>query len=166
MPTPRCRPVYISVYVDADHAHDLVTSRPVTGVMIYLNNTPIRSICKKQTTVERSTFGAELVATKMTVEAIMELQYQLQMVGVPVAGPAYLYGDNMSVVLNTTLPSSVLKKKMLALCYHRVREAAAARIIVYKHIRSEHNLADILTKTLGGQAFHRLVEQILFRKPH
>ncbi len=102
----------------------------------------------------------------MAVKAIMELHYQLQMVGVPVAGPAYLYGDNMSVVLNTTLPSSVLKKKMLALCYHRVREAVAARIIVYKHIRSERNLADILTKPLGGQAFHRLVEQILFRKPH
>ena len=88
------------------------------------------------------------------------------MVGVPVDGPAMLYGDNMSVVLNTTVPSSVLKKKMLALCYHRVREAIAAKIIVYKHIKSECNKADILTKPLGGLAFHKLVNGIMFRKPH
>ena len=107
-----------------------------------------------------------MVATKVAVEAIMELRYQLRMVGVPVNGPAILYGDNMSVVLSTSVPSSVLKKKMLALCYHRVREAVAAKIIVYKHIRSERNKADILTKPLGGTTFHGLVQDMLFRKPH
>ena len=166
MPSPKCRPVHISAYVDADHAHDLVTRRSVTGVLIYLNNTPIRSICKRQTTVETSTYGAELVATKMAVEAIMEIRYQLRMVGVPIEGPAIVYGDNMSVVLSTSVPSSVLKKKMLALCYHRVREAIAAKIIVYKHIRSEQNKADILTKPLGGLSFHNLVKDIVFRNPH
>ena len=95
MPPPKCQPVHISAYVDADHAHDLVTRRTVTGIIIYLNSTPVRSICKKQTTVETSTFGAELVAARMAVEAIMELRYQLRMVGVPIAGPALLYGDNM-----------------------------------------------------------------------
>ena len=107
-----------------------------------------------------------MVATKVAVEAIMELRYQLRMVGVPIEGPAILYSDNMSVVLSTSVPSSVLKKKMLALCYHRVREAIAARIIVYKHIWSEHNKADIFTKPLGTQAFHNLVKDIVFRNPH
>ena len=166
MPPPNLEPVRITAYVDANHTHDLVTRRSVTGVLIYLNNTPVRSICKRQTTVETSTYGSELVATKMAVEAIMELWYQLRMVGVPIDGPALLYGDNMSVVLNMTVPSSVLKKKMLALCYHRVREAIAAKIIVYRHIRSEYNKADLLTKPLGGQAFHTLVKEILFRTPH
>jgi hypothetical protein len=39
-----------------------------------------------------------------------------------------MLGDNMSVVLNTTVPSSVLKKKHNATAYHHVREAIAARI--------------------------------------
>ena len=114
----------------------------------------------------QKTDRAELVASKMAVEAIMELRYQLRMVGIPINGPALLYGDNMSVVLSTTVPSSVLKKKMLALCYHRVREAIAAKIIVYKHIRSEHNKADILTKPLGGVAYHNIAKELLFRNPH
>ena len=165
LPTPLSPPVRITAYVDADHAHDVATRRSVTGVMIFLNNCPIRSICKRQMTVETSTYGSELVATKVAVEAIMELRYQLRMVGVPLEGPAMLYGDNMSVVLSTTVPSSVLKKKMLALCYHRIREAIAAKVIVYRHIKSESNLADMLTKPLGGEAFHRLVGSVLFRTP-
>ena len=34
----------------------------------------------------------------------MALRYGLQMMGVPVQGPLILLGDNMSVVVNTTLP--------------------------------------------------------------
>ena len=117
-------------------------------------------------TVETATYGSELVATRVATETVMELRYQLRMLGVPVDGPAVLYGDNMSVVLSTTVPSSVLKKKHLALCWHRVREAIAAKIIVYRHVRSEHNLADMLTKPLNGEAFHSLVKGTLFRNPH
>jgi hypothetical protein len=42
-----------------------------------------------------------------------------------VDGPALMLGDNMSVVLNTAVPSSVLKKKHNAISYHRVREACS-----------------------------------------
>jgi hypothetical protein len=35
---PRVR---MTVYVDADHAHDLVTRRSITGILVMLNNTPI-----------------------------------------------------------------------------------------------------------------------------
>jgi hypothetical protein len=43
-------------------------------------------------------------------------------------GPEFMLGDNMSVVLNITVPSSVLKKRHNPIAYHRVREAIAARI--------------------------------------
>jgi hypothetical protein len=38
---PRVR---MTVYVDADHAHDLVTRRSITGILVMLNNTTIRWI--------------------------------------------------------------------------------------------------------------------------
>jgi hypothetical protein len=41
----------------------------------------------------------------------------------------------MSVVLNTTVPSSVLKKKHNAITYHRVREAIVARILRFAYIK-------------------------------
>jgi hypothetical protein len=40
------------VYVDADHAHDLVTRRSITGILVIRINTSIRWISKRQKTVE------------------------------------------------------------------------------------------------------------------
>ena len=49
--------------------------------------------------------------------------------------------------------------------YHRVREAIATRVIVFKHIKSEDNFSDIMTKPLAGEAFHKLVKPFRFRQP-
>jgi hypothetical protein len=65
------------VYVDADHAHDLVTRRSITGILFMLNSTPIRWISKSQKTVETSTFGSELVASRIVMELILEIRYML-----------------------------------------------------------------------------------------
>jgi phosphoserine aminotransferase len=40
---------------------DLVTKRSITGILIMLNNTPIRWVSKRQKRVETSTYGLELV---------------------------------------------------------------------------------------------------------
>ena len=79
--------------------------------------------------------------------------------------PLLMLGDNNSVVLNCTMPSSVLKKKHNAVAYHRVREAIAAGILKFAHIPSEMNYADILTKPLAGPAHYVIVNPLLFRQP-
>jgi hypothetical protein len=111
---PRVR---MTVYVDADHAHDLVTRKSITVILVMLNNTPIRWISKRQKTVETSTYGSESVASRIATELILVIRYMLRSLGVALDGPALMLGDNMSVVLNTTVPSSVLKKKHNAIAY-------------------------------------------------
>ena len=162
---PKGKKARLTVFVDADHAHDQVTRRSVTGIVVMLNNTPIRWVSKRQKTVESSTYGSELVAARIATELILELRYTLRMLGVPLDGPALMLGDNMSVVLNTTVPSSVLKKKHLGIGYHRVREAIAAKVMRFAHIPSEDNLADIMTKPLPSATFYKLVKPVLFRVP-
>jgi hypothetical protein len=48
-----------------------------------------------------------------------------------------MLGDNISVILNTTVPSSVLKKKHNTVAHHCVRVAIAARIMRFAYIKSE-----------------------------
>ena len=62
---------------------------------------------------------------KQGVEALRGLRYKLRMMGVPIDGPTFVYGDNMSVVHSTSRPESPLKKKSNSICYHFVREAVA-----------------------------------------
>ena len=106
-----------------------------------------------------------MVAARIATDMAAELIYTLQMIGVPVDGSALLLGDNKSVVINTTIPSSALKKKHNAIAYHRVREAVAARLIRFCHIDTSQNIADVLTKPLSGPQFHHLVKPLLFRNP-
>ena len=106
-----------------------------------------------------------MVAAKMVVDLIMEMRYKLHMLGVVLEETSVLVGDNMSVILNTTIPSSSLKKKNLACAYHRVREAIAGGIIDFGKIPSDLNMADMNTKPLGTTIFHRLSHIYLFRIP-
>lgn len=165
MPEPDGEMMKLTCYVDADHARDKLTRKSVTGIVLLLNNTPISWMSKRQKTVETSTYGSELVAARIAVDLIVEWRYKLRMLGVELEESSWMVGDNMSVVVNTTIPSSNLKKKHQACNYHRVREAIAGRFITYGYIPSERNIADICTKPLGGPAFHALTNEYLFRKP-
>jgi hypothetical protein len=69
-----------------------------------------------------------------------------------------MLGDNMSVVLSTTVPSSVLKKKHNAIAYHLVREAIAARIMWFAYIKSEENVSDVLKKPSSNEKFRYLMK--------
>ena len=89
----------------------------------------------------------------------------LRSLGVDFKGPTLMLGDNMSVVLNTSVPSCVLKKKHNAIAYHRLREAIAAKVMRFTYIMSEENAGYILTKPLSNNKFHHLVKKWLFRVP-
>jgi hypothetical protein len=47
--------------------------------------------------------------------------------GVALDGPALMLRDNMPVVLNTTVPSSVLKKKQNVISCHQARKPIAKK---------------------------------------
>jgi hypothetical protein len=67
----------MTVYEDDDHAHDLVTRRSITGILVMLNNTPIVWVSNYQKTVETSTYGPGLVTSKIATGLILEVRYIL-----------------------------------------------------------------------------------------
>ena len=84
------------------------------------------------------------------------------MMGIKIDGPTYVYGDNMSVIHNTSNPKSFLKKKSKSICYHVVREAVAMRECMTTHVPTARNWADLLTKVLFGKKRRELVQGVLF----
>ena len=70
--------------------------------------------------------------------------------GEPVTRPSYIYGDNMSVIHNMQRPESTLKKKSNSICYQAIWKSVAMGESLTGHIRTEHNLADLLTKVTFG----------------
>jgi hypothetical protein len=86
-PTPRGKDVDLRLFVDSDHAGDKRTRRSRTDFLIYLNSAPITWFSKKQSTIDTSVFGAELVAIKQGMETLRGIRYKLRMMGVSLSGP-------------------------------------------------------------------------------
>jgi hypothetical protein len=121
MPQPLGPSMTMRVFVDGDQ----LTHRSRTGFIIFLNNAPIYWSSKKPNSCETSNFGSEFVAMKQATEYVRGLRYKLRMMGITVDEPTFVFGDNQSVLANTTNPTSTLKKKSNAIAYHFVREGVA-----------------------------------------
>jgi hypothetical protein len=68
--------------------------------------------------------------------------------GIPIDGPSYVYGDNMSVLHNTSNPESTLKKKSNSIAYHLVRESIAMDEMRAGYINTDGNYGDLMTKIM------------------
>ena len=149
-------------YKDANLYHDYATGRSVSGVLHFINSTPVDWFTKKQSTVETATYGSEFVAARIAVDQIIDLRLTLRYLGIPIDGRSYLFGDNESVTKSANLPQSALKKRHVALSFHRVREAVASDWLIFAHIPGDHNPADILSKHWGYHQVWSLMRPILF----
>ena len=161
-PTPLGNFVTLIHYVDANLMHCLLTGRSVTGILTFINQTPIDWYSKKQATVETATYGSEFVAARTVVEKLIELRLVLRYLGVPLRDTDYMFGDNRSVVDSSTLPHAKLHKRHNALSFHRVREAIASKVVQFYHIPGIINPADILSKHWGYAQIWDVLKPILF----
>ena len=133
----------------------------MTGLIHMVNKTPLDWFCKKQNTVETSTYGSEFTAGRIAVDQIIHLRYTLRMLGVPLEGPSIILGDNQSVIQSSMVPSYRLKKRHNILAYHRVREAVAAKIVRLIHLAGSENPSDVLTKHRSSKEWYHLMRTFL-----
>ena len=97
IPEPRGKHITMMTFVDANLMHDVVTGKAVTGILHFLNMTPIDWYTKKQNTVETATYGSEFVVARTATEQIIDLRLTLRYLGANIREVAYLFGDNESV---------------------------------------------------------------------
>ena len=147
-PEPKSKEFILRAFVDASHAACKLTRRSRTGFVIFINSAPIFWFSKKQGSCEVSTFGSEFVAMRQCCEYIRGFRYKLRMMGIPVNNPAIIYGDNQSVLWNTSVPDSTLKKKTAAVAYNYCREGVSRNEWVTNYTSSKTNPGDIMTKSV------------------
>jgi hypothetical protein len=145
MPEPRGFGFVMRARVDVDHAADTITCRSRTGFLVYLNSGPRYWSSKEENSVKSSSCGSESTAMKYCCKYLHGLHYKLRMMGILVEGPAYIFGDNQSVLYNTSIPDSTLKKKSQSIAYHLIREDAAKDEWRMVYVNTHENEADLLT---------------------
>jgi hypothetical protein len=91
----------------------------------------------------------------------MDIRTNLRYMGIPV-GHSYMFGDNKSVVDSSAIPHSKLNKRHTALSFHRVREAIAAKILMFYHVPGPENPADVLSKHWSFANVWKVLKPVLF----
>ena len=148
MPAPRGVGFTMTVYVDCDLGGACVTRRSRTGFAVFINGAPIYWMSKKQSSCEVSTYGSELTAMKQSVEYVCGIRYKLRMIGILCEYLVFVYGDNKSVLANTSMLGSTLNKKMNLLSYHFIREGFARDEWRTAYVNTHFSLAYLFTKCL------------------
>ena len=156
--------IRITTFADANLMHCKITDKAVTAVLHFVNQTPIDWFCKKQSTVETATYGAEGNAARTAIEQMRANKLTFMYLGVPVIEPSILFGDNQSAVDSSTIPHSKLNKRHLMLSYHFVREAMATKAYAYAFISGKHNPSDILSKHWNHATTWPCLKPILFHE--
>ena len=143
MPKPLGHGFKICYFVDANHAGESLTRRSQTGFIVMFNNAPNYWHSKKQTSVETSTFGSEMMAMKQAADYIRGFRYKLSIFGIPVEEPSYMYSDNRSVLVGSTRTDSTLKKKLQSIAFHFIREGCAADEWRTTYINTSENISSL-----------------------
>jgi hypothetical protein len=160
-PEPLGKCVITTTYVDANLYHCMLTGKSVSGILHLFNKTPVDWYAKKQGSPETATYGSEYVAARTATEQVIDNRLTLRYLGVPIR-ESIMFGDNESVVNSSNMPTGKLHKRHIALSWHRVREAIAAKTLRFIHIPGAINPADMLSKHWGYQQTWPQLQALLF----
>jgi hypothetical protein len=161
-PPPLGKTVQLTHYLDANLYHDVLTGRSISGILHFVNQTPIDWFSKKQPSVETATYGSEFMASRICVEQSFDLRNTLHYLGVPIRKRSIMFGDNEAVVNSSTRFDAKLHKRHNALSFHKVREAIASKVLAYYHLDGEFNPSDILSKHWAYGQVWQLMQLLLF----
>ena len=137
-------------YVDADWGGCRVTRRSTSGHVFFMAGAPVAWGAKRQASVALSTVEAEYIALARASQQAVWMASWLSEVGLPVAGPIRLYGDNegsQSLTENSKHHGLV---KHIDMRHHHIREKIARKQVEVVDIAGEENVGDLFMKVLAG----------------
>ncbi len=127
-PEPFGNPLLTGVFFDSDHAHDKVTNRSCTGLVVYVGSTPVMWSSKRQGSIASSSYEAEFLAGHQACEEAIALRYMLRSLGCRIKGRTVMYGDNQGMLTSSTKIDAECKKKHVQISYNIMRECVAAGV--------------------------------------
>ncbi|KAL8145519.1 hypothetical protein AgCh_003617 [Apium graveolens] len=146
----------VTGYSDNDLAGHVDDRKSTGGMVFYLNKRLITWSSQKQKSVALSSCEAEfMAATAASCQAIWLRRLVSHVTGAYIE-PVLLYIDNKSAIDLAKNPVFHGRSKHIDIRYHFIRECVENGEIVIKHISTDLQCADVLTKALHTARFEKM----------
>jgi hypothetical protein len=147
-------------FSDSDHAGDIDDRKSTTGVIFFLGTSPVSWLSQKQRVVAISSCEAEYMAsTAAACQGVWLARLLGEMLNEEPVKPK-LFIDNKSAISLAKNPVFHDRSKHIDIRYHFIRECVEQGRIDINYIRTNDQLADVLTKALGRLMFQELRRRI------
>jgi len=147
-------------FADADWASCQDSRRSTTGFTMFVGSSLITWRSKKQPTVSRSFAESEYRALALASCEMTWLTHLLKDLRVWASTVPVLYSDSTAAIYIVTNPVFHERTKHIDLDWHTVREKLDKGLMKTLHVRTEDQVADILTKPLFPHQFEHLKSQM------
>nr|GEV65551.1 uncharacterized mitochondrial protein AtMg00810-like [Tanacetum cinerariifolium] len=147
-------------FTDADYAGCPNTSRSTMGYCVFVGGNLVSLKSKKQNVVSRSSSGAEYGAMAQTTSKLVWLRNLIGDIGFPQSKPMKMWCDNEAAIYIVTNPVFHERTKHAEVDCHFTREKLEDVTITTPHIRTESQLADVLTKAVLGTRINSICNNL------
>jgi hypothetical protein len=140
-------------YADADWGGHTETRRSTTGYVFYLAGAAISAHSSLQKPVALSSCEAEYYALSSACQDAVFLRALLDEGGMPQKDPTIIREDNQGCIAMTNHKSVTNKSKHIAIKYKFASQCVQEGAIKLSYVKTDEQLADILTKPLEAPKF-------------
>ena len=151
-------------YSDSDHAGDQGDRKSTSGNVFFLGENPISWTSQKQKVVAISSCEAEYVAAAVaTCQGLWLSRLLCEMKGEEPTKFKLLI-DNKSAIALAKNPNHHDRNKHIDVKYHFIRECIEEGQVEVDHVRTNYQLADVLTKAVGRVRFVEMRQKLGVRE--
>lgn len=155
----------IICYADASLGTSDPNGRSTSGYALYVHGDLVSWRSKKQTHVALSSAEAEYIAASLAARKLANVRAFYKFITSKEITPILKEDNRTCIALAKSLEAKSLQH-VVNLCYNYVRFEFLNGNLTLDWVKSDEQLADILTKPLAAPRFRLLTEQLVVPKPH
>jgi hypothetical protein len=153
-------------YTDADWARNCLDRKSTSGYFTFVGGNLVTWRSKKQNVVALSSAESEFRGMAKGLCELLWLKKLLTEIGFAPKSEMSLFCDNKAAINISQNPVQHDRTKHVEVDRHFIKHNLEAKTIQFPFVKSEDQLADILTKAVSSKEFHSSLVKLCIRDPY